>query len=358
MYVGGNARYLFEADSDHEIIEALRFAKEKRLPVFILGGGSNILVSDMGFPGLVIRIAIKGRMLIGETESYVDYEVGAGESWDSFVQFAVDLGLYGIENLSHIPGTVGASVVQNIGAYGQEVSESVLYVKTVDVETLEEVVFQKSEMQFTYRKSRLNDKTADKGRYVVTRVAFRLMKVGELNMKYNDIRKYFEAHIGTEPNLQSIRTAVISIRDRKFPFPDSPENGTVGSFWNAESISEANYENIIKKLEEKGFNEKADEMRYRKNVFSVAQGFKVPYGVLVEVLGYKGMIRGNVRILDTHSCVINNFTGNASSEEVFSLSEEVVEAVHREFGIKMKVEPEFVGYFTANKIEFEGRKIV
>ena len=345
MYVGGKARYFTEAKSVDDVLEALKFAKEKNLTYFILGGGSNVLVSDRGFNGLVIKICILGKKLIRETDKYIDYELGAGESWDNFVKFSVDNNLYGVENMSHIPGSVGASVVQNIGCYGEEVSETVLSVKLIHMDTLKQVVFGNKEIGFSYRRSRLNDANSDKGKYLVTHVVFRLQKQGELNMKYGDVQKYFATHPDITPNLHTLREAIISIRDNKFPFPDSPEHGTCGSFWNVDVVSELVYEKIIKKLQEKGFESKAEEMIKKKNVFIVTQGFKVVPGLFVEVLGFKGKHNGGAKILETHAGIINNFTGKATASEVFELSLSVIDNVYKEFGIKMKIEPELVGDF-------------
>lgn len=343
MYVGGLARFFVEVSSKSELIEALNFAKEKGLTIFIFGGGSNIIVSDLGFDGLVIKMSIFGKDQINETDEYAEYEIGAGESWDEFVKFAVHRGFYGIENLSHIPGTVGASVVQNIGAYGQEVSHSVVVVKVVEVDTNKEEILKNSDLDFSYRKSILN--SSKKGKYIVTSVIFRLNKKGEINLAYDDLKKYFALHKDKNLDLISIREAIIEIRDSKFPFPDSPKNGTVGSFFNAEAVDLETYENIVKKLKEKGFEEKASELINKKSAFTVSQGFKVPYGILAEVLGFKGKVYGGARILPTHSAVINNFSGLATANDILLLSKEVVDSVYKEFGVKLKIEPELVGDF-------------
>ena len=345
MYVGGLARYFVEVVSVYEFLRALQFAKERKLKLFVIGGGSNIIVSDKGFDGLVIRMRILGKKLLEETEEYILYEVGSGEVWDDLVRFSVEYNLYGIENISHVPGTVGASVVQNVGCYGQEVSESVVSVMAIDKDSLEQVTLQNSDLHFSYRKSRLNDPKEDKGKYIVTSVIFRLQKKGKLMMKYDDIKKYFAFHSDLEPKLKTMREAIIKIRDSKFPFPDSPKNGTVGSFWNAEPVDETTYEKIIRTLQEKGFTAKAEEMVNKKSVFAVAQGFKVPYGLFVEVLCLRGKSLGGAKILENHGGIINNFTGEATAQDVFSLSKEVIQRVYDEFGVRMKVEPELVGDF-------------
>lgn len=342
MYVGGEARYFTEVFSVQDLNEAMSFAKSQNLKIFILGGGSNIIVSDKGFTGLVIRVCIKGNKITNENSEKAEINMGAGESWDNFVKYAVENELYGIENMSHIPGTVGASVVQNIGCYGQEVSNSVVSVEVLDLTNLNILNIKNSEMEFSYRRSILNDVDKKKGMYVVVSVNFSLSKKEDYNLKYDDIKKYFEKNIDKKINLKNIREAVIEIRNKKYPFPGQPKDGTVGSFWNSEVVTSEVYENIIKKLQQKGFKDKAEDMVNKKSVFTVKQGLKVPYGMLIETLGFKGRIVGGAMILKSHSGVINNFTGTAETRDVLELSKIVIDAVWDEYKIVLKMEPEFV----------------
>jgi UDP-N-acetylmuramate dehydrogenase len=345
MYVGGCARYFCNVKSVNEIIEVLKFARRKKLPHFILGGGCNIIVSDKGFAGIVMRICILGITLIKETDKYADYQIGAGENWDGFVGFVINRGLHGVENLSRVPGSVGGSIVQNIGCYGQEVSSSVLQVEVFDVATFKTIILKNKNLKFSYRKSCLNDPKLNKDKYIITRVVFRLRKQAQFNLQYADLKKYFEENPGVKPSLKTIRSAIISIRDRKFPFPNKPKNGTAGSFWKAAIIDDITYNQIISKLKSKGFENKALEMINKKSVFTVAQGFKLACGLFVEVLGFKGEQRGGAKVLETHCGIINNFTGNATSRDIMELSREVTAGVEKEFGIKMEIEPELVGDF-------------
>ena len=345
MYVGGPARYFVEVKSITDLVEALKFAKEKNVPYFILGGGSNILVSDSGFNGLVIKICILGRTLINETDNYIDLEVSAGEKWDDFVKFTVDNNWYGLENMSHVPGSVGASVVQNVGCYGQEVGESVLCVKAVDTASLKNVILNNKDLNFSYRKSALNDSEMYKSKYVVVSIVFRLKKNGELNLSYGDLQKYFSEHNKLIPNLQTVRQAIINVRNSKFPFPDVPTNGTCGSFWNTPVVDEDTFGQIVQSLKEKGSEKKAEEMRSKKNVFMVKQGFKITPGLLVEILDMRGKKQGGAKILENHGGIINNYTGKATAQDILELSNEVVNAVEKTFGIKIKIEPELVGDF-------------
>ncbi len=345
MYVGGPARYFATASSASELVEALRFAKDRSLEVFLLGRGSNIIFSDKGFSGLVIKVEIKGKKLVEETEEHVLYEVGAGETWDDFVKFSVERGLYGIENMSHVPGSVGASVIQNIGCYGQEVSETVDRVKVLDRALLKEVLLENSDLKFSYRKSLLNDSGEEKNKYVVTSVIFRLKKHGKLNLQYGDIEKYFANNKEIIPSLSTLRTAIIGIRNSKFPFPDSPKNGTCGSFWKVDVVDEESYLRIAGVLKATGFGDKAEEMINKMNVFTIAQGLKVTAALFIDVLGYKGKTHGGAKILETHAGIINNYTGTASAEDVIGLSKEIENKVWSVFGVKLKTEPELVGDF-------------
>ncbi len=344
MFVGGNARYFFELKRPKELVGLIEFSSSNSIPFFILGGGSNIIVSDKGFNGLVIKNEILGIEKINEDVESVEYKVGTGENWDKFVEFCVDSGLFGLENLSHIPGTVGASVVQNIGAYGAEVSSIVTSVDVFDTQDFKEKNLKNSELNFSYRRSRFNDPKQDRGRFVVINVYFKLFKKGKINIEYNDLKKYFQ-EFNLEVNLRNTRKVVIEVRNKKFPYPDKPENGTVGSFWNADPISEEIFNNILQKINNLGFATKAREMEEKRSVFKVDQGYKIPYGVLVEILGYRGKKYKGVRILETHSGVINNFSGKGTAEEVIELSKLIMNDVYKEFGVQFKIEPELIGDF-------------
>jgi UDP-N-acetylmuramate dehydrogenase len=345
LYVGGKARYFGHINSLDELKIALSFAEKNNLPIFVLGGGSNVLFSDHGFPGLVIKMSIPSIKKVKENRRNVYYKVGAGVIWDDFVKFSVKNELYGIENTSHIPGTVGASVVQNIGAYGQEVSETVYEVNLYDTERKKLTVFKKEEMNFKYRKSILNDGSRKKGRFIVLNVVFCLKKSGQHNLNYKDIKDYFYKNTKTKPTLGSVREAIIEIRNRKFPFPNKPKNGTVGSFWNTEVVDEKKFNDVISKLRSLGLSKKANEMQKKKSVFKVSQGYKFSAGLFVDALGLKGKKVGGARILETHAGVINNFTGKAKASDVYRLSQDVIKKIYDKFGIKFKIEPELVGDF-------------
>ena len=187
--IGGPARWFAEAESEDDVAAGVQFAREHSLPLFVLGGGSNLLVSDAGFPGLVLRIALRG-----VTERVVDngvlFEVAAGEDWDALVTRSVERGCAGIECLAGIPGTVGGTPVQNVGAYGQEVAQTIASVRAYDRNRQDFVEFTNAECHFAYRSSRFN--ASDRNRYVVTRVSFRLASHSFATVTYSDLKQYFQ----------------------------------------------------------------------------------------------------------------------------------------------------------------------
>jgi UDP-N-acetylmuramate dehydrogenase len=201
LQVGGAARYFVEAMTADEVREAARFAKERNAPLFVFGGGSNLVVSDQGWPGLVLRVAVLGiQHQHGHGVAY--FEAGAGEVWDEFVAGVVAHHCAGVECLSGIPGSVGGTPVQNVGAYGQEVAETIESVQALDLKTGEEVEFSQEECGFRYRTSIFN--TTERGRYVILRVRYALVHDGEPKLAYADLKTYFANHQG-KPTLAETR---------------------------------------------------------------------------------------------------------------------------------------------------------
>jgi UDP-N-acetylmuramate dehydrogenase len=222
--VGGVARFFVRVQNVEELSEALMFAKVRNLPVFVLGGGSNIVISDKGFDGLVITLGMVGNEVVYETDDEVLVRVGSGEAWDDVVWFASMKKFWGIENLSHIPGNVGAFVVQNVGAYGQEASQVVDIVEVYDRQTGEVSAISNSECKFDYRSSIFN--RDHKGRYVVLSLTLKLSKKPKPNLSYLDLSEFMKK-FALEETLENIRHAVITIRDEKFPYPVGAKGGNV-----------------------------------------------------------------------------------------------------------------------------------
>jgi len=244
--IGGPARFFCVVKNSQDALEAYEFAKEKNVPTFVLGGGSNLLVSDKGFYGLVMKVENRGVEVLLENETDVLLKIGSGENWDSLVSFTVTNGWWGIENLSHIPGSSGAIAVQNVGAYGQEARQVIDSVLAFDRHTGHTISIKNTDCGFGYRFSIFN--TTEKGRYIIFHILMKLSKYGQPNLSYWDLKNRFAEK---SPNLKDIRPAVIEIRNKKFPFPEPQKNGNAGSF----------FKNVIMRVDE--FLQLADSLDSR-----------------------------------------------------------------------------------------------
>lgn len=324
--VGGTADYFCRARSPEDIQEAIIFARDKNIPFFVLGGGSNILVADEGYRGLVIQLDLRG-VFFEDRGGEVLCRVAAGEKWDDFVALTVARGLYGLENLSGIPGTVGASPVQNIGAYGVEVKETIVRVETIDASTNTIKNFSNRACRFGYRTSFF--KSLQGKNFIITRVTFLLQKKGSLNLSYKDVREYFKEK-KIMPTLEEVRAAILEIRSRKFP--DLARYGTAGSFFKNPIISKSRF----KKLHERFSNAPS---------YPVNKRFvKVPAGWLIqEVGGYKGFEQDAVRSFENQALVIVN-TRNASAVDIFKYARMIQEEIQKKTEIILEFEVQLVGF--------------
>lgn len=307
--LGGTARFLAHVSNVEELKEAQAFARERGLRTLLLGGGSNILVGDEGFDGLAIRLELKGVRREGTT-----LIAAAGESWDALVARAVAEGLWGLENLSGIPGTVGAAPVQNIGAYGAELKDSFLWADALEVASGDVRRFSSEECGFGYRTSRF--KRAP-GEYVILEVAFALSTEGSPNAAYKDLK-------GAETlSLREVRDRVLSIRKAKFP--DLSMEGTAGSFFLNPVVSE----------------EKAAELKARfpeLPTFPAAGGVKLSLAWLLDhALNAKGLREGGARLFEKQPLVIAA-SRDAKSEDVLRLVEKVSAFAREELGIELEPE--------------------
>ena len=332
--VGGPGRYFVEAVAEDDVREALGFAREFDLPVFVMGGGSNLVVADAGFNGVVVKIALKG---VEKAESGADtsFAVAAGEDWDGLVARAVEEDCAGIECLSGIPGTVGGTPVQNVGAYGQEVAETLTEVEALDRETLEVARFSNGECGFGYRTSRFN--THDRGRYIILRVRFGLRRGGGPTLRYADVQKAVE-NGPAKPSLQQVRDAVLAIRRSKSMVlvPDDENRRSCGSFFKNPVISQREFEELAVRME---------SCRLSMPNYQVGDGWrKLSAAWLVEHAGFvKGYTRASVGISTRHALAIVN-RGGATAAEVVALKNEIQARVRNEFGIELDPEPVFVGF--------------
>ena len=331
--VGGPSRWYAEARTEEELRAAVQWAGECRLPLFILGGGSNLVIADRGWPGLTLRIALLGikRRSEGGLEFF---EAGAGEDWDALVAHTVAANYAGMECLSGIPGTVGGTPVQNVGAYGQDVSETIAGVRAMDLATGEYHDFTNRDCGFAYRASRFN--TVDRNKFVITRVTYALSPGGPPKLEYADLKKYFAGR--AKVSLQQVREAVREIRRSKAMLiveGDEDCRGA-GSFFKNPVVDSATYERIAAAVESKGLV----PPKYPAGDGHV----KLAAGWLVEQSGFaKGFTVGRVGISRRHALAIVN-RGGAAAAEIVALKDRIQQKVRETFGIELMTEPVFVGF--------------
>jgi UDP-N-acetylmuramate dehydrogenase len=331
--VGGLARYYLEARTEEEVDEAVRFARERGLPMFILGGGSNLVISDSGWDGLVLKIALRGVRQSKEDRKVV-LQAGAGEDWDGFVSHTVNLNCGGIECLSGIPGTVGGTPVQNVGAYGQEVAETITGIRVLDLEQNQIRDIENRDSGFAYRSSIFN--SSARGRYIVLHVTFALTPGASPRIEYADLKKYFAAR---SPSLQETREAVRQIRRSKAMLlvEGDPDCRSAGSFFKNPIVTPAEYDDV---------SQRPATRAERVPQFPAADGkSKISAAWLVEHSGFgKGFTRGAVGISSKHALAIIN-RGNARAADIVALKNDIERRVYDSFGIELQPEPVFLGRF-------------
>ncbi|HEY6372374.1 MAG TPA: UDP-N-acetylmuramate dehydrogenase [Candidatus Sulfotelmatobacter sp.] len=335
--LGGPARFLVEAKSAPEVQEAVAFAQSKNLPLFVLGGGSNLVVADSGWPGLVLKVAIPGidRRPGHDDEGKVLFDAGAGESWDRFVSHAVVAQCAGVECLSGIPGSVGGTPVQNVGAYGQEVSETIESVEVFDLKDNQVRELRRKACGFTYRSSIFN--TTEPGRFVILRVTYALTPDGEAHLEYGDLKRHFEGR-ETRPNLAETREAVRHIRARKgmLIVSGDPDCQSAGSFFKNPVLSEEQHADLQKRAEAKGL----DLPSYP----ALEKSRKVSAAWLVEKSGFtRGYGFGHVGISSKHALAIVN-RGEATTAEVLALIDQIQQRVEELWAVRLEPEPVMVGF--------------
>jgi len=335
LQVGGPARFLVEAQSLSDIREAVQFAQSRDLRLFVLGGGSNLVVSDTGFPGLVLKVAMAGiERRPGTHEGKVLFDVGAGESWDRFVSHAVRAQCAGIECLSGIPGSVGGTPVQNVGAYGQEVSETIESVEAFDLRDGQLRDLCAEACGFSYRSSIFN--TSERGRFIILRVTYALAPGGEPHLEYADLKQHFAGR-ETRPDLAETREAVRHIRARKgmLIVEGDPDSRSAGSFFKNPVLNESQHEDLRKRAEAKGFTVPSYP--------ALEKNRKVSAAWLVEKSGFaRGYALGHMAISTKHALALVN-RGGATSAEVLALKDQIQNRVEEIWGIHLEPEPVFVG---------------
>lgn len=325
LKVGGQFRYFAKIENMEDLVIVSDFAKQKNTSLFILGGGSNIVFSDGVVNVFALKNEIKSFEIRNETDLYVDIKVGAGVVWDQFVEKTVNLNLCGIEALSFIPGTVGASPVQNIGAYGSEVKDTILDVEVFDIESGIISNLSNADCKFSYRDSIFKNEA--KGKYIITAVIYRLTKSLPSIPNYPGVIKYFEDREINVPTLKEIRDAIIYIRKEKLPDPRVVPN--TGSFFKNPIVLNEVAEKIKLEYPEAKFY-RVDESHT-----------KVPAGWLIENAGLKGKSFGNVSVYDKNALVLVN-NGDATCEDILKARDEIIKIIKDKFGIELEQEPEII----------------
>lgn len=327
MGLGGQAAYLAGVASRAEVAEALAWARERKLPAVMIGEGSNIIWSDEGYPGLVLVDKIRGYELNDNGELGVYLTVGSGEPWDSVVQRTVDAELTGIEALSLVPGTAGATPVQNVGAYGQEISQTLVTIEAYDKQAGEFVTLPGGDCGFGYRTSRF--KTTDHGRFFITSITLRLSRSRPLPPFYGSVQAYFDERGITEPSPNDLRQAVIAIRTSKLPDPAVVHN--TGSFFANPVIDQVRFKSL--------------RGRYSMVPHWPAKDGRVKISAawLIEQAGFKDYHdeKTGMATWPKQPLVLVNEHAR-STADLLAFKKKIVDVVQSKFGITLEQEPEFI----------------
>jgi UDP-N-acetylmuramate dehydrogenase len=325
--IGGPAKYFVRASTVDEIREALAWASDAGERLFILAGGSNLLIADEGFDGVVVQIDLRGVTVESEDPGAAIVKVAAGERWDEFVAMAVENGWAGIECLSGIPGSTGATPIQNVGAYGQDVSETIIRVEVLERDTGRVVTLTNWDCRFSYRNSVF--KSAAKDRYVVLAVTFRLTPNGPPAIRYPELQKL----VPDAATLQEVRDAVIAVRRRKGMVidPSDPDTRSDGSFFMNPVLPRAQFEQLP-----------TQDMPH----FPSGDEVKLSAAWLIEHAGFhKGWTFGNVGLSTKHTLAVIN-RGGGTAREVVALVKTIQDKVREIFGVELHPEPNFIGFLT------------
>ncbi|MCY1633738.1 UDP-N-acetylmuramate dehydrogenase [Marinifilum sp. D737] len=316
--IEAKAKYFFEFETEEEIQDFLKKNDIVDTQYIILGGGSNLLFTE-DFDGLVLHPNITGIELLDEDEDSVLLRVGCNEEWDEFVGWAVNNDLYGIENLSLIPGKIGASPVQNIGAYGVEAKEVIENVEAISIESKDAVIFSNARCEFGYRNSVF--KNEYKNLFIITHVQFRLKKKADFKIHYGAIQKELEAY--KEVNLKNIREVIIKIRESKLPDPE--ELGNAGSFFKNPVVDKEKADKLKAQYENMPSYEVSDSET------------KLAAGWLIEQCDWKGKRFGDAGVHKDQALVLVNY-GNANGNDILKLANDIRKSVMFKFGVKLEME--------------------
>ncbi|MDN5201089.1 UDP-N-acetylmuramate dehydrogenase [Fulvivirgaceae bacterium BMA10] len=323
--IEANGRYFCEIKNISELKELLLSGKYRNIPKLILGGGSNVLFTQ-DFDGLIIKISITGHQIIKEDNDYVHVRIGAGENWHQFVLQAIDNHWGGIENLSLIPGTVGAAPMQNIGAYGVEIKEVFKELEAIDLRNGELRRFNNEDCKFGYRESVF--KNIYKDQYIITSVTLELTKTNhQYNISYGAIKETLKEMGVEKPSIQTISKAVIHIRESKLPNP--AEIGNAGSFFKNPTVDYIDYEGL------------KTEFPNIPGYELPGKNYKIPAAWLIEQCGWKGKKFDNIGVHEKQSLVLVNY-GNGKGSDIKDLAYDIRQSVSNKFGIELNPEVNIV----------------
>lgn len=346
--IGGPARWFTQVRDEAELSAACAWAAQQQVPVFVLGGGSNILVADTGFAGLVLQIGLRGFAEHDEGDRRV-FAVAAGEDWDTLVTRTVEAKCAGMECLAGIPGSVGGTPVQNVGAYGQEVAQTITSLRCYDRHTQTFVTFTAAACGFAYRTSRFNSEP-DRGRYIVTQVSFALVPGGAPALAYADLQRYFAGR-ATTPSLVEVAAAVRTIRRQKGMVVDSgilthrdPDTRSAGSFFKNPVVAESLFQEVCQVVRTAGDTTSSVPSYPAPASAAGAAQRKIPAAWLLEQAGFrKGFAVGGAAVSSKHTLALTNHSGRATAAEIIALRDVLAAGVEKRFGIRLEQEPIVVG---------------
>ena len=356
FHIGGPAAFFVEAKSLADITEAVAFARDKSLPILVLGGGSNMLVSDRGWEGLALKVAVRGREILEDSADSVLIKIGAGEVLDEVIAWAVENTWSGMENLSFVPGDVGGLVVQNVNAYGQDASKVIASVEAYDTQTNAEIRMTNDECEFGYRRSIFN--TTQRDRYVITSVTLRLKKRFEPVIVYPDAQRYFEGRDPATVSMQEMREGIIAIRKAKGQDPQ--EYWSAGSFFKNILLTDEEFDALLVRVRSDFGDERAGQLLVLKDRFArieqlytsvtgmvdtaKAGKIKIPVGFILDgLLQLKNTRVGDAAISEKQVINILNL-GKATAHDVMSLFQKTRQAVYAKTGVAITNEPELIGF--------------
>lgn len=324
MRVGGPSDYFVVVSDIAEVIAACEWADDHDVSVFVLGEGSNVIAGEAGLHRLVIKMEVPGFEILSENDDTATIEIGAGEHWDDTVKQAVNSGLSGIECMSMIPGTSGATPVQNAGAYGQEIADTLISLEAYDRQAKKMVTLAKSECKFSYRDSAFKGKQA--GRYVIVGITLMLSKQPPAKATYASLKRYLIEHELNDPTLIELRSAVMSIRSQLLPDPSVVPNS--GSFFKNPVVEPYVLERLRRRY---------DDMP----AYAFGDDYKLSAGWLLDQCGFKGKELFGFKLYDRHALVITN-PKLAGYDDLMKTVGYIQTAVQDTFGVMLEPEPQFI----------------